>query len=165
MSVHHVHVIFFPFRPRRRMRRRKKLVGTRFFLFHSQEFSRRTDNRTGPHALTAPTRSEGQGPPVSRGQRRAGNLCPPARLKHVLHKAYLHLGDLPPDPLGVSHLRRSCELLRMVLVERPGARARPPVNGAVAPARSLRPLRQAPNEVKRVGRDAPLCPRSSSGIS
>ena len=51
------------------------------------------------------------------------------------------------DESTLRTLRRGCELLRMVLVERPGARARPPVNGAVAPARSLRPLRQAPNEV------------------
>ena len=100
----------------------------------------------------------GPGPPLnSRGQQRAGHLGPPTRLKHVLHQAYLHLGDLPPDPRGVSHLRRGRELLRVVFEERPGARARPPVDGAVAPARTLRPLRQAPDEVEGMRRDAALC--------
>ena len=55
------------------------------------------------------------------------------RLKRVLNKAHLHLGDLLPDPLRVAHLRRGCELLRMVYEERLGARARPSVDGAVAP--------------------------------
>ena len=99
-----------------------------------------------------PLNSPGQWPAAGRLFYR-----PARRLKHVLHQAYLHLGDLPPDPLGVSHLRRRRELLRVVFEERPGARARPPVDGAVAPARTLRPLRQAPDEVEGMRRDAALC--------
>ena len=69
--------------------------------------------------------------------RAAKRLAPPGRLKRAdLNKAHLHLGDLLPDPLvRVAHLRRSCELLRVVYEERLGARARPSVDGAVARAR------------------------------
>ena len=75
--------------------------------------------------------------------RAANRLAPPRRLyKRVLNKAHLHLGDLLPDPLRVAHLRRSCELLRVVYEERLGARARPPcsVDGAVARARPRAPF-------------------------
>ena len=66
-------------------------------------------------------------------------------------EAHLKFGNLPSDRLGVSHLRRGCELLRVVFEERLRARARPTVNGAVARARSLRPRRQTSDEVNRVG--------------
>ena len=68
--------------------------------------------------------------------RAAKRLAPPGRLKRDLNQAHLHLGDLLPDPLRVAHLRRSCELLRVVYKERLGARARPSVDGAVARARA-----------------------------
>ena len=63
--------------------------------------------------------------------RAAERLAPPGRLKRVLDKAHLHLGDLLPDPLRVAHLRSRCELLRVVYEERLGARARPSVDGPV----------------------------------
>ena len=50
--------------------------------------------------------------------RAAKRLAPPVHLKRDLNKAHLHLGDLLPDPLRVAHLRRSCELLRVVYEER-----------------------------------------------
>jgi hypothetical protein len=40
-------------------------------------------------------------------------LAPPGRLKRVLDKAHLHLGDLLPDPLRVAHLRSRSEQLRV----------------------------------------------------
>ena len=72
--------------------------------------------------------------------RAANRLAPPGRLykrvpRRVLNKAHLHLGNLLPDPLRVAHLRRSCELLRVVYEERLGARARPSVGRRCSRAR------------------------------
>jgi hypothetical protein len=73
--------------------------------------------------------------------RAAYSLAPPGRLKRVLDKAHLHLGEhlLPDTLVRVAHLRSRCELLRVVYEERLGARARPSVDGAVARARPFRP--------------------------
>ena len=83
------------------------------------------------HRSRAPgplTTAELDQPPGRAANRLAPPACPPGRLyKRVLNKAHLHLGDLLPDPLRVAHLRRSCELLRVVYEERLGARARPSV--------------------------------------
>ena len=66
-------------------------------------------------------------------------LAPPGRLKRVLNKAHLHLGDLLPGPHRDVHLYSRCELLRVVFEGRLGARARPSVDGAVAHTRPVRP--------------------------
>ena len=49
---------------------------------------------------------------------RAGLLSPPVRVESALDKAHLQCRDLAPDCLGVSHLCRSGELLRVVHEER-----------------------------------------------
>ena len=102
-------------------------------------------HRTGVHTDAVTISSGTPGPPIITAildqppGRAAYSLAPPGRLKRVLNKAHLHLGDLLPDTLRVAHLRSRCELLRVVYEERFGARARPSVEGAVARARPFRP--------------------------
>ena len=92
--------------------------------FHRQSFHFDTrGHRTGVHTDETSTPLEGPWTPLQQpysishraGPRReALTLAPPGRLKRVLDKAHLHLGDLLPDPLRVAHLRSRCELLRVV---------------------------------------------------
>jgi hypothetical protein len=91
-------------------------------------------------------RSRAPGPPYhshTRISRRAGAYR--LLLNKACNKAHLHFGDLLPDPLlnplRVAHLRRGCELLRVVYEERLGARSRPSVDGAVARARPFCPYK------------------------
>ena len=77
-------------------------------------------HRTGVHTDAVNTSSGTPGPPIITAildqppGRAAERLAPPGRLKRVLDKAHLHLGDLLPDTLRVAHLRSRCELLRVV---------------------------------------------------
>jgi len=77
-------------------------------------------HRTGVHTDAVTISSGTPGPPIITaildqppGQA-VYSLAPPGRLKRVLDKAHLHLGDLLPDTLRVAHLRSRCELLRVV---------------------------------------------------
>ena len=81
-------------------------------------------HRTGVHTDAVTISSGTPGPPIITAildqppGRAAERLAPPGRLKRVLDKAHLHLGDLLPDTLRVAHLRSRCELLRVVYEER-----------------------------------------------
>ena len=92
---------------------------------HSKVFIS-TPEDTGPaHTqMKLQHRSRAPGPPYNSRTRSATGpgretLSPArSRLKRVLDKAHLHLGDLLPDPLRVAHLRSRCKLLRVVYEER-----------------------------------------------
>ena len=97
--------------------------------FKGKVFIRHRGHRTGVHTDANSTPPEGPSAqdPLTTAVldqppgRAAERLAPPGRLKRVLDKAHLHLGDLLPDPLRVAHLRSRSEQLRVVYEERLGA--------------------------------------------